>query len=62
LNGTTILWSRVDDGSYEPHVVNVPTDAFLNSNAGLQGDEGVVDEDGEVVVNPFGGEILDGWI
>ena len=44
-----------DDGMYEPQAVNPPIDAFLNINSGLHGDEGVIDEVGEVV-DPFGGE------
>jgi hypothetical protein len=62
LSGT--IGSLVDDGSYEPQAVNVPIDAFLNINAGLHDDEGVVNEDGEVV-DPFGGQLdgqLDGWV
>jgi protein involved in polysaccharide export with SLBB domain len=35
----------------------VPINAFLNINEGLQGDKGIVDEDGDIVV-PFVGEIL----
>ena len=56
-----IIGALEDDGLYEPQAVNVPIDAFLNLHAGLHGDEGVVDEDGEVV-DPFGGEHVDGWI
>ncbi len=59
LSGT--IGSLVDDGLYEPQAVNIPVDAFLNIHAGLNADEGVVDEDGEVV-DPFGGEVLDGWV
>jgi hypothetical protein len=59
LSGT--IGSLEDDGSYERQAVNVPIDAFLNINAGLHGNEGVIDEDGQVV-DPFGGEHLDGWI
>jgi hypothetical protein len=51
-----------NDGTYgEPQAVNVPINAFLNINEVLQGDEGIVDEDGDVV-DPFGGETLTNWI
>ena len=59
LTGTT--GSLADDGSCEPRAVSVPIDAFLNITAGLHGDEGAIDEDGEVV-DPFGGEHLDWWV
>jgi hypothetical protein len=57
LSGT--IGTLADDGLHEPQAVNIPVDAFLNLNAGLHLDEGVADEDGEVV-DPFGGELLDG--
>jgi hypothetical protein len=53
LSGT--IGSLVDDGLYQPQAVNVPIDAFLNIHAGLHGDEGVLNEDGEVI-DPFGGD------
>jgi hypothetical protein len=59
LSGT--IGSLLDDGTYEPKAVNMPIGAFLNMNEGLQGDEGVIDEDGDIV-DPFGGEILTRWI
>jgi hypothetical protein len=59
LSGT--IGSLLDDGTYKPQAVNVPIDAFLNINAGLQDDEGVIDEDGNPV-DPFGGAILTAWI
>jgi hypothetical protein len=56
------IGSLADDGlCCEPQAVNVPIDAFLNINAGLLANEGVADEDGEVV-DPFGGELLEAWI
>jgi hypothetical protein len=57
LSGT--IGSLLDVGTYKLKTVNMPIDAFLNINEGLQGDEGVVDEDGDVV-DPFGGNILTG--
>jgi hypothetical protein len=59
LSGTIGLLQ--DDGMYKPQAVNVPIDAFLNINEGLQRDAGIVDEDGNIV-DPFGGEILTAWI
>jgi len=59
LTGTT--GSLADDGLCEPRAASVAINAFLNINAGLHGDEGVIDEDGRVV-DPFGGKHLDGWV
>jgi hypothetical protein len=56
LSGT--IGTLVDGGLHEPQAINIPVDAFLNLNAGLHL-EGVADEDSEVV-DPFGGELLDG--
>jgi hypothetical protein len=57
LSGT--IGTLTDDGLCEPQAVSIPVDAFFSLNAGLHLDEGVADEDGEVV-DPFGGELLDG--